>query len=78
MNPLLEKVLDGTVISTWRTIGYRHGEAGFSASTVTQEMTFSSWPDLPEPIVRQVEMTVPSRTFSRSGFIYGLRLHFRL
>jgi hypothetical protein len=59
-------------------IGYRHGEAGFSASTVTQEMTFSSWPDLPEPIVRQVEVTVPSRTFSRSGFIYGLRLHFRL
>ena len=59
-------------------IGYRHSEAGFPASTVTQDMMFTTWPDPAEPIVRQVEMTVPSRTFSRSGFIYGLRLHFRL
>ena len=58
--------------------GYRHLEVSFPGSTVTQEMTFTAWPDPVEPMLRQVEMTVPAKDLSRSGFIYGLRFSFRI
>jgi hypothetical protein len=49
--------------------------------TVTRELTFhdrDNWEDPAEPISRQVEMTLPAREFSWSGFVCGLLIGFRI
>ena len=61
--------------------GYRYSEASFAPATVTRELTFhdrDNWEDPAEPITSQVEMTLPVREFSWSGFVYGLRIGFRI
>jgi len=48
---------------------------------VAQELTFhdrDNWEDPVEPITCQVELTLPAREFSWSGFVYGLRIGFRI
>lgn len=60
---------------------YRYGEARFAPATVIREVTFTdwdNWQDPAEPITRQVELTLPAREFSRTGFVYGLRIGFRI
>lgn len=60
---------------------YRCGEARFAPATVIREVTFTdwdNWQDPAEPITRQVELTLPAREFSRAGFVYGLRIGFRI
>jgi hypothetical protein len=59
----------------------RYSEASFAPATVTRELTFTdwnSWQDPAEPITRLVEMKIPAREFSKTGFAYGLRIGFRI
>jgi hypothetical protein len=60
--------------------GYRHCEARFEATSVTQDLTFRDWNGGIDPVelTRRIEMGVPVREFSASRFIYGLRFGFRI
>ena len=56
-------------------VDYRYLEARFAAMTGTTEAIF--YGSGVEPITRQVELSLPARTISRSGMSAGIRIGFR-